>query len=151
MVSSGTTTRTTTPPPIAPATSVLLRRLDQFRAEYSRPRFIGAALSSSHPSTASSEGLLESALSRMNDFATAITQDLHLLDRHNKVNALALLQSGHFAAGGCAQAHPLGVVPEIRADCSQSVRIFIFCFSFWPSSNRETFLPVGARKRTHWV
>src|SRR3954463_58871 len=107
----------------------------------------------------------------------------------------AFLQSGGFSSGGCTQAHPLGVVPEIRADCLQSVRVFyalcfISClppigrlFFRWvrasaptgcsprdsgrllaigsdllcsllyllPSSNRETFLPVGARKRTHWV
>src|SRR4051812_25872817 len=36
----------------------------------------------------------------------------------------AFLQSGDFSSGGCAQAHPLGVVPEIRADCLQSIRIF---------------------------
>src|ERR1041385_3179587 len=107
----------------------------------------------------------------------------------------AFLQSGDFSSGGCAQAHPLGVVLEIRADCLQSIRIFhALCFFSclppigrlffrWvrasaptgcslrdsgrllaidsdlscsllfllPSSNRETFLPVGARERTHWV
>src|SRR3954468_16724163 len=124
VVSSGTTTSTVAPPPIAPATSVLMRSVDQFRTEYNRPRFTGAELISSHPSTASTEGLLEMALSRMNNFAAAITQDLHLLDRHHKVNVSALLQSGDSASGGCVQAHPLGVVPEIRADCSQSVQIF---------------------------
>src|SRR3954462_1245116 len=65
---------------------------------------------------------------------------------------LAFLLSGGSSSGGCAQAHPLGVVPEIRTDCLQSVRIFYTCcFFFLPSSYRETFLPVGARKRTNWV
>src|ERR1044072_4456563 len=61
----------------------------------------------------------------------------------------AFLKSGDFSSGGCAQAHPLGVVPEIRADCLQLARIFYaICFFLVPSSNRETFLPVAARKRT---
>src|SRR3954462_767351 len=65
---------------------------------------------------------------------------------------LAFLLSGDFSSGGCTQAHQLGVVPEIRADCLQSVWIFFTCcFFFLPSSYRETFLPVGARKRTNWV
>src|SRR4051812_23612680 len=64
----------------------------------------------------------------------------------------AFLISGDFASSGCAQVHPLGVVPEIRADCLQSVRIFhVVYFFHMPSSYRETLLPVGARKRTHLV
>ena len=92
----------------------------------------------------------------VNDFAAAMAQDLQLLDRNHAVSfstfLYAFLKSGDFSSSGCAQAHSLGVVPEIRADCSQSIQIFYaFCFFFLPSSNRETFLPVGARKHTHWV
>ena len=96
------------------------------------------------------------AFNRVKDFANAMVQDLRLLDRNHTVsffNSLyAVVISGDFSSGGCAQAHPLGVVPEIRVDCLQLVRIFYaFCFFFLPSSNRVTFLPVGARKHTHWV
>src|SRR3954466_10889966 len=50
----------------------------------------------------------------------------------------AFLRSGDFPSGGCAQAHPLAVGPEIRADCLQSVRIFyVICFFLMPSSDRE--------------
>ena len=68
----------------------------------------------------------------------AMTQDLEQIDRNHAVrfSYFALfflfcyfLHSGELSSGGCAQAHPLGVVPEIRADCLQSVRIFITLIS----------------------
>src|SRR4051812_10635245 len=224
-----------------------MRSMDQFRAEYSRTRHVGAEPDASHHSPASSHGPLVGAYNRVNEFATAMAQDLQLLDRHHAVSSsiflYGFLRSGDFSSGGCAQAHPLGVVPEIRADCLQSIRIFYafrllflafllsrdfassgcaqahplgvvpdiradwfvigsdllyflllllispafllsgdfssggcaqahplgvvpeiradclqlvwifyaFCFFFLPFSDRETFFPVGARKRTHWV
>src|SRR3954465_4266341 len=93
---------------------------------------------------------------RVRDFAVAMAQDLQHLDRNHAVSfstfLFAVLRSGYFSSSGCAQAHRLGVVPEIRADCLQSVQIFYVIYFFHtPSSYRETFLPVGARKRTHWV
>ena len=43
----------------------------------------------------------------------------------------------------------LGVVPEILAEVTNRIRhLFSLLVAFF---NRETFLPVGARKRTHWV
>jgi len=43
----------------------------------------------------------------------------------------------------------LGVVPEILAEVTNRIRhLFSLLVAFL---NRETFLPVGARKRTHWV
>src|SRR4051812_28203185 len=35
-----------------------------------------------------------------------------------------VLRSADLPSSGCTQAHPLGVVPEIQADCLQSTRIF---------------------------
>src|SRR3954464_1864341 len=56
------------------------------------------------------------------------------------VSLLRLPPIGRLSSGGCAQAHPLGVVPEIRVDCLQSIRIFyLVCFFITPSSNRQTF------------
>ena len=49
------------------------------------------------------------------------------------------------------QAHrrPCWVVPEILAEITNRIRhLFSLLVAFL---NRETFLPVGARKRTHWV
>ena len=95
------------------------------------------------------------AYNRVRDFTAAMVQDLQLLDRNHAVSFFnsfyVVLKSGDFSSDGCAQVHPLGVVPRIRADCLQSVWIFTAFFFLVPSSNRETFLPVGARKRTHWV
>src|SRR3954471_394370 len=60
------------------------------------------------------------------------------------------LHSVELSSSGCAQAHPLGVVPEIRADCLQSVRIFItlisiraFLKSGGLASSRYTCVPAG--------
>src|SRR4051812_1112624 len=97
------------------------------------------------------------AFNRVRDFTAAMDQDLQQLDRNHAVSFFQLffftfLRLGDFSSGGCAQAHPLGVVPEIRVNCLQSALIFYtVCFFLMPSSNRETFLPVGACKRTHWV
>ena len=132
-----------------------MKTVDQFRSEYSRTEHVGAEPDGSYRFPVTSHGPMAVAFNRVRDFTAAMVQDLQLLDRNHAVSFFnsfyAILRSGDFSSGGCARAHPLGVVPEIRADCSQSVRIFIAFFFLVPSSNRETFLLVDARKRTHWV
>src|SRR3954466_708094 len=66
----------------------------------------------------------------------------------------SFLHSVELSSSGCAQAHPLGVVPEIRTDCLQSVRIFItlvFIRAFLKSeglaSRRYTCVPAGYSPR----
>src|SRR4051812_23479759 len=66
----------------------------------------------------------------------------------------SFLHSVELSSSGCAQAHPLGVVPEIRTDCSQSVRIFItlidiraFLKSEGSASRRYTCAPAGCIPR----
>src|SRR3954463_15141971 len=63
---------------------------------------------------------------------------------------MSFLYSGSFSSGGCAPAHPLGVVPEIRAGCLQSIWIFYtLCFiSCLPSIGRLFFRWVRASPPT---
>src|SRR4051812_21169492 len=70
------------------------------------------------------------------------------------LHSVELSSSGCAQARGCAQAHPLVVVPEIRTDCSQSVRIFItliylraFLKSEGSASRRCTCAPAGCSPR----
>src|SRR3954465_10648423 len=66
----------------------------------------------------------------------------------------SFLHSVELSSSGCAQAHPLGVVPEIRTDCLQSVRIFktLICFSAFLKSEDSasrgcTCAPAGCSPR----
>ena len=135
------------------ASNVLMRTVDQFRSEYSRTGHVSAEPDASCRFPVTSHGPMTVAYNRVKDFSAAMAQDLKHLDRNHAVSFFnflyIVLRSGDFSSGGCAQAHPLGVVPEIRADCLRSVRIFLAFFFLVPSSDRETFLLVGARKRTH--
>src|SRR4051812_7295450 len=71
---------------------------------------------------------MTAAFTRVRDFATSMMEDLELVDRNRAVSFILSLSIRPpikgLSFGGCAQAYPLGVVPEIRADFSQSVRIF---------------------------
>ena len=109
-----------------------MRSVDQFRAEYSRTGHIGQELDALYRFPVTSHGPMTSAYHRLKDFAVSMAQDLEKIDRNHAVRlsdfALSFncsLHSVQLSSGGCAPAHPLGVVPEIRADCLQSVRIFI--------------------------
>ena len=86
-----------------------MRSVDQFRAEYSRARHVGAEPDASHRL----QDPVTTPLSRVNEFADALARDLQQLTSHHTVNFLT----------------------------------FLLCLS----PIRKAFLPVGARKRTHWV
>src|SRR4051812_41076242 len=61
--------------------------------------------------------------SQIKNFATVATKQILASEQSLSVR---------FSFSGGAPAHPLGVVPEIRADCVQSARIFFFvpCYLF---------------------
>ena len=76
----------------------------------------------------------------------AIGSDLHVFISLS--NSHAFLNRGASPPAG-APVPLLGVVPEILAEVTNRIRhLFSLLVAFL---NRETFLPVGARKRTHWV
>ena len=123
-----------------------MRTVAQFREAYSRTGHIGAEPDASYRFPVISHGPMNSAYNRVADFAQAMKEDLELLDRNHAVCLLTslllrFLHSVDLSSGGCAQAHPLGVVPEIRADCSRSARIF----KFPDLSISPAFLNRGAR------
>src|SRR3954465_14567236 len=55
--------------------------------------------------------------SQIKDFATVATQQIASSEQSLMVS---------FSSSGGTLVHPLGVVPEIRANCVQSARIFFF-------------------------
>src|SRR3954468_12789435 len=122
----------------------------QFRSEYSRIGHVGADPDASYRFPVASHSPMNLAYNRVKDFATAMALDLQQVDRNHAVSFffnfsfLCLPQIGRLSSGGCAQAHPLGVVLEIRADCLQSIRIFFALFFF-------SFLPLIGRLFFRWV
>src|SRR4051812_4188884 len=131
--------------PATSASTVLMNTVAQFRSEYSRTGHVGAEPDASYRFPVASHSPMNLAYNRVKDFATTMSVDLQQIDRNHAVSffnfsLLRLPPIGRLSSGGCAQAHPLGVAPKIRADCLQSIRIFyLVCFFSMPSSNRQTF------------
>ena len=101
---------------------MLMRTVAQFREAYSKTGHVGAEPDASYRFPVISHGPMNVAYNRVADFAQAMKEDLELLDRNHAVCFRLyflsyFLHSVDLSSGGCAQAHPLGVVPEIRADC----------------------------------
>src|SRR3954463_16180525 len=139
------------PPRPTKESVILLRSVDQFRAEYSRTGHVGKEPDASYRYPVTSHGPMNSARHKLQEFVVAMTQDLQQIDRNHAVcffcsafSFSSFLHSVELSSSGCAQAHPLGVVPEIRTDCCNRFGSSKLYFTFPPSSNRRTQLPVGA-------
>src|SRR3954471_3736832 len=87
---SSTVAASSSQPPASPPRPTkelvrLMRSVEQFRAEYSRTGHIGKEPDASYRFPVTSHGPMNSAFSKLKDFAMAMTQDLEQIDRNHAV------------------------------------------------------------------
>src|SRR4051812_22809566 len=78
------------PPRPTKESVMLMRSVEQFRAEYSRTGYVGKEPDASYRFPVTSHGPMNSAYSKLKDFAMAMTQDLQQIDRNHAVRFFLL-------------------------------------------------------------